>query len=316
MSKKPSKKPINPKRETAQVFDHLFKLLLRLSNRPVISFINGLFGAHHSLDAKVTYLSTESIKDDLHSLISDSLLSIEGVTYNVETQINYDREMVVRVFQYGYKGGYQHRTYDEDSITIEFPKPKVIYWELADKEARPQILHLKFPDGFVYDYKLESFNLLAHTVKDLEKRGLAIIIPFYILKLRKQVEAAKTSAERKKLAARMQKLIGEMLDSVDGLSKSGIVEAADAQRLIGAMDKLYKELFSKYSEFAEGEKKMNDDFEFLTDKILTDRDIAIAKNLLSQGVDVEIIAKSTGLSLKKVKALKAGLEAEKEPQPA
>jgi hypothetical protein len=43
----------------------------------------------------------------------------------------------------------------------------------------------------------------------------------------------------------------------------------------------------------------------------------VAKNMLARGASLEDIAHYTGLSLKKVKALKAGLEAEKkEPQPA
>jgi hypothetical protein len=54
---------------------------------------------------------------------------------------------------------------------------------------------LKVPGKPSYDYEVENFNLLAHSVKELEKKGLAILLPFYVLKLREQVEKAAPGLE-------------------------------------------------------------------------------------------------------------------------
>ncbi|GHU39162.1 hypothetical protein FACS1894190_02650 [Spirochaetia bacterium] len=68
MAKKITKKP-QPKRTTAKVFDLLFKDLLHLSNKAVISFINGLFSTKYPPDSEITYLDKETVNEDLKNLI-------------------------------------------------------------------------------------------------------------------------------------------------------------------------------------------------------------------------------------------------------
>jgi hypothetical protein len=286
----------------------MFKSLLSLSNKAIISFINGLFGTNYGPDSKVVHLHTEDVREDWSSLISDSMLSIDGTTYNVEVQIEYDADMVVRVFQYGYYGALSQNDYEKTAEgvairTVRFPKAKVIYWELGDKTPTKQVLRLEFPDGKTYDYELDSFNLLAHEPEELGEKGLAILIPFYIIKLRKQVKAAATREERKALAQPMLDLVTNLLDLVEHCTEKDFIGYADAQKIITAMERLYKQLYFKYKELREGEKRMNKKFVWPTDKIIENRSIEIARNSIAEGISPDMIVKITGLSLRKVKSL-------------
>jgi hypothetical protein len=122
-------------RETANIFDKSFKRLMRLSNRAIVLFINGLFDTGYSPESSVGYLSTETISDNLNRIISDVVISItepdgEVHYYLVEAQIGDDEQMALRVFNYVYAEGLKHKTMDDDGIiTIRLPEAKVIYWE-------------------------------------------------------------------------------------------------------------------------------------------------------------------------------------------
>jgi hypothetical protein len=209
-STRPRQALLRTKRSTAHVFDLLFKQLLHLSNRAVVSFINGLFGTKYPPDSPVEYLSTETVSKKLRPLMSDTRLRVSKDTYIIEAQIAFDGEMAIRLFEYGYYGGLWEKTFEDTIRTIKIPPARIIYWEGKSQTPPEQILRLRFPDDSYYDYRVETFEPLKHSVKELEKKGLAILLPFYILKLRKQVEKAAPGTERKRLKSGMRKLLEEL----------------------------------------------------------------------------------------------------------
>jgi hypothetical protein len=191
--------------------------------------------------------------------------------------------------------------------TIEFPQARIIYWEAGEHIPQKQTLVLKFPDGHCYNYEVENFNLLSHSVEELEERGMVILLPFYVLKMRKQVEAAATDIERKKLSVPLRKLLDELAATADACKQKGAIGTEDARDIIRGLDKLYCELYSPYKELAE-EDSMLKEYLFEPTKNIVDRTRAeerleIARNLLTLGDSPERVAKGTGLSLAKVKAL-------------
>jgi hypothetical protein len=141
----PKKKTVNQtKRETAQVFDLLLKKLLHLSNKAVISFINGLFNKKYSMGSAVEFLPTETVSKKLRKLISDTRVKINNDIYIIEGQIRFDGEMMIRVFEYGYYSGLTKKTVDNGVRTVEIAPAKVIYWEGTAKTPAKQS-HLLTP---------------------------------------------------------------------------------------------------------------------------------------------------------------------------
>jgi hypothetical protein len=302
MNKK-SKSKKRAKRETAQVFDLLFKQLLHLSDRAVVSFINGLFGTKHPPDSHVTHLGTETVSKEFRHLLRDTVLMINGVTYHVEAEIDFGGDMAIRVFEYGLAYGIWKKTGDSNVRTIEFPQARIIFWELDKRMPKKQILRLKFPNGKCYDYEVETFNLLSYSVEELEEKGLAILIPFYVLKMRKRVEAAKSGAALRKLTKPMAELLDSLSEAVDHCTEKGVIEATDVRDIVCSLERLYKELFSQYDELAKDDVMLKKYLFEPTANILEKEVIKIAKNFLALGDSPEKVAKATELPLAKVESL-------------
>jgi hypothetical protein len=142
--KKPSnkKQPKRSNRETAHVFDLVFKKLLHLSNKALISFINGLFRKKYPPDSTVEFLTTETVSKKYRHLFNDTRININGDLYIIEAQIGFDGEMMVRVFEYSYYSGLFEKTFENNIRTIEFPQAIVIYWE--GKEYVSGLIYLSF----------------------------------------------------------------------------------------------------------------------------------------------------------------------------
>jgi hypothetical protein len=132
---------------------------------------------------------------------------------------------------------------------------------------------------------------------------MAILIPFYLLKIRGKVEAAKTSAEREKLIGPMRELLKSLFVSIKDCKEKGFIEAVDAPKLMSGLERLYDELFGQYKELAEEGGKMKGELRLWTDDVEDAKAEKIAKRMLERGADVKDIVHDTGLSMRKVKSL-------------
>jgi hypothetical protein len=162
---------------------------------------------------------------------------------------------------------------------------------------------LRFSKNSYYDYVIQNFNLLNYSVKELEKKGLAILLPFYVLKLRKQVEKAAPGAERKKFSAPMRKLLDNLEEAVENCSRKGQIDEQDALDIIKDLERLHLELYGKYEEFAEENIMAKEKFVRYSTLILEEKALKIAGNMLADGDSPERAAKIAELPLAKVKAL-------------
>jgi hypothetical protein len=130
--KKKSAKPI-PDRETAQLFDLMFKLLMQeASSAALVQFINGLFGKSFRPDTKIQRVITEHVikrKHKLESIRSDCILEAEGKDFMIEVQIGNDRTIALRILEYGMARARKTACSSKDGslIVLILPDPKVIY---------------------------------------------------------------------------------------------------------------------------------------------------------------------------------------------
>ena len=298
------------KRETQQIFDLILKRLLKLSSRAVIQFINGLFGADHPLDGTVEYPNTEHVSRKLRRLMSDVIVVIDGAhVYHLEAEIGDDESIVIRVFEYGFAEGLRTKELSEggQKITVKFPNARIIYWETTKRTPDEVVLSLEFPEGGNYDYVVKTFKFLDHTIKELEEKKLVILLPFYVLKLRKRVVSAKNSESRAELCAEMREILDELMGAVERAVSIGLMSETDRRFALEYTERLYKELYQSYDEFKEADA-------MLQETILTYSEEAelrgmekgkeeMAQNLLANGVSPEIIARSAGLPLERIRAL-------------
>jgi hypothetical protein len=310
------------KRETAQIFDLILKQLMRMSSVAIINFINGLFGTNHPLDSTVEYPNTESVSRKLRRLMSDTVVIIGGVhAYHIEAEIKNDENIVIRVFEYGFAEGLRTKTASEDGgkISIKFPDARIIYWETTKHTPDEVTLSLEFPEGGNYEYTVKAFTFLEHDVRELEERKLAILLPLYVLKLRRRAASATTSKRRAELAEEMKSILDELVAAADRAEKSGVMSETDKRTVLDHMEYLYKELFAQYDEFKEADMMLRDRILTYSEKAelegiekgiekgrvegIEEGKKEMARGLLSNGVSPDIIAKSSGLPMDAIKAL-------------
>jgi predicted transposase/invertase (TIGR01784 family) len=225
--------------------------------------------------------------------------------------------VALKVFEYGFAEGLRTQSMAEEDnvITIRFPKARILYWETSGKAPNEATLRLIFPDETRYDYKVKTFKFLDHDISELEKQKMAILLPFYVLKLRQRVVSAKTSAQRSVLSAEMKTIFDELVTAIDRSAEAGLMNESDKRIVLEHMERMYRELYSQYKEFTEVDT-------MLKDRLLTYSEEAelkgrkegikegikegvekVARSLLSRGVPPDIIAESAELPLDAVKAL-------------
>jgi hypothetical protein len=250
-------KLLNP----SHLFDRAFKRALRLSSPAVIRCINGAFGTSHPLDAEAEYLSTEHITGSLRQSICDMLVRLnhdDALKYLTESQIGDDGDMSFRMWNYSYLEGMRTRTTKGHLTEIKLVPAIVIYLEPG--LSTPDTLSVKITgmDGDAHTFMYPALKLLDYTVEELEERALSILLPFYLLKLRKRVQSAKTAEKRQELTGEMKDLVEKLTAALERGEQNGKLDKSDTQTLIALMGKLYDNLYKGYPEFEEVHEMVDD----------------------------------------------------------
>ena len=180
----------NDKRGVIPIYDSMFKKILTLSARAVIGLINGLFGTDYPPDSTITYNWTENHDDNLKRTIADTILTVNGRhSYHMEAQMYEDEEIEFRVFDYGYR--YALREGAGEDI-LRFPEPRVIQLYRHNGMPDTKTLILDFGIQGSFEYKIPVFKLLEHSIEELSRRRMIILIPFMLLKLRDSLKKERT----------------------------------------------------------------------------------------------------------------------------
>jgi len=311
-------KKVQKEENITQIYDKIFKRILTLSNAAVVNFINGIFNRKFPKDSKLTYNWTENIKNNLEKTIADTIITVNGTEkFHVEIQINSDSTIALRVFDYGYQDALKYKKVENDRIILEFPQSKIIFLEHNSNTPDMVVLELQFKKQGKFEYKIPTMKFLNYSIEDLNKQHLVILLPLYLLKLRKEIEKEKSSENAVKLKA----LINDgIIKTIEDNEKAGNITHEDTIVLIGLLEKLYIYLYGNIKKFKEeGVKDM------LSEKLILDIDrvmykaekdkeqaekkaeekkaLEIAKNLLKMDMTIEQIKNVTNLPLSKIKGL-------------
>jgi hypothetical protein len=235
-----------------QLFDKCLKFLLqRLSSKPLIMSINGLFGEHYPLDSNISRMDKEFITSGMGKILTDSLLLVDSKPYLIEVQIQNNSEMVIRMVEYGLASARSFKEEIDDILTLYFPREVVIYLESNSNTSAVERVRLVFPDGSEHLYTLPTLRLPELSLDEIEAKGLFILLPFEVLRLRKAVVAAKTSERKAELAAELKRIIDKLLAFFEQQHQAGVLTIADWNELVVVIDKLNAVLYKEEPEFKE-----------------------------------------------------------------
>ena len=258
------------------IFDHIFKKMLSLSSKAVTNMINGLFGSKYDPEnTTIDYHWTEHQSDEtLKTTLADTILILNNKdAYHMEAQITEDKEIIFRIFSYGY--GYadvnKEATSSEDStdpqFILHFPNPCIIFLgDVSSKVPSEYKLKLDFWDEKSHIYTVPTVKLADISTQELNDRKMIILIPFHLLKLRKLMRTNRGPSTIQSLKNLVQT---DILGSIDTNLQLGNITQSDAHQLMGLTKKLYTYLYDAYTEVEEVCDMFDQSLELETDELAT-----------------------------------------------
>jgi hypothetical protein len=242
----------------------------------VINCINGLFNTDYPPDSKVSRPSTETVDDNLKRSVADMVIVINGVhRYLIESQINNDEDMLVRIFRYILSEGQRSAERGGHTLTIHIPDARVIYWETTRNTPDRELLRFEFPDGPAVELNVPSIKFPEFSITELEERKLILLLPFYLLKLRRQTENAKTDERRRELFASLKKLLLDIHKIIERGRDRELIGGTDFIKIWEITKLLYRSLYSDYNET----KEKREMYRTIADLHLTDWDTLLEVQL-------------------------------------
>ena len=259
---------------TGQIFDRIFKKILTLSNVAIINLINGLFKTDYPLDSTVTYHWNEFVKEDtLERRLADTILTINHkYTYHLEAQMQKDKTIVFRVFEYGYLHAIQE--HDRNHSVLHLPEPIIIYLYYEGAVPDEYVLNLNFGNQGNFQYKVKTFKFLDTTVEELNQNKMIILIPFQLLKLRKLLEKERSEENLELLKNLIQH---DIISSINKNLRLGNITQDDARRLKRLAHRLYTHLYSHYEEMEVLNDMTDESLMLDVDVFIKERDEALAE---------------------------------------
>ncbi len=253
--------------EIYQIYDKAFKRILTLSEKTVINLINGLFDTTYPTNSKITYNWTEHEDKDLKRTLADSILTINGKdSYHIEAQMTEDEEIVFRFIEYGFGHAFKNRTFISGGERMIFPRPCILYLDEGKKDKLPDeyTLIIQFENQGEFAYKVPVVKLQNISAEELNNKKLIALLPFQLLKLRKELEQLRTKENLEEL----QKLVtDDIIMTIERNVEVGNISPTDALDLIEITTKLYMKIYSKYEELEEFTMRMCDQsLELISDK--------------------------------------------------
>jgi hypothetical protein len=301
-------------------FDNAAKEILSLSDRAIIHFLNANFSASHPPDTPVIRTNTEyrlpSRSKDGRSrgktVIADRVFLVgESSRYHIEIQLDRRAGMALRMFRYDAAEALEHPLSEGGVETVSFPKSLVIYLEPAAGAPDYELLRIRFPDGFCYEYRTPVIKLTELSVEGL----------------------------REKLAAELKEIYREIGEALGREKKGGNLSEVDGDKVLGMTEVLHREVYGEYNGFEEEGmdfsslrviEKLHKEMEDVrrsreeavsrTAELEQSREEAVsraeldrqrlrdtARNILRLGLSVEQVTQATGLSRETVQTLAAQL---------
>ena len=179
--------------------DETLKMLFSVSKPLVINIVNYFFSEDFDANDEydVEFTSTENVDLKIELKRAALFVKVGKInTYHFEFQLNGEKYMVLRMFDYGYRKALSEQ---KDENVICFPNQAVLYLEEAKGIPDELKLKLIFPltDNGEQEVVYRAIVKKAWEISEEEKlkRGLYSLLPLEIFKLRKKAEAIKTAPE-------------------------------------------------------------------------------------------------------------------------
>ena len=234
--------------------DELIKKLFHLSKRPLLNILNALYSDDLAETATVSYGNTEFIRDDLVKSTADMIVEVSTgrniYRYHIEFQTTYDKNIVIRMFRYGFEKAKE--LLDLSDLTrpleMEFPDPRVIFIE--ENEKIPDILQLRIsiPKQGSLLYQAPAFKYWLYDARRLYAEKMYLLLPLQVFKIRKYLKAKGKMDEE---ACRdLIKTAEEVVKTITLALAEEKITPEDAGEMQAIMLNIMEYLYGKYADYS------------------------------------------------------------------
>ena len=303
-----SKSSLDTNDTISQIFDKIIKRILQggVSKAAVVDFINGLYGENLPRDNELTYIATEGVDGRLKKTLADIIISVRDGEcvrrFHLEAQTDADHIIVIRVFEYGFRDALLHQYTKGNKITLPFPNPAIIFLEHTESTPDELILELDFGKQGKAEYTVPAIKFLNYSVEELCEKKMTILLPLYLLKLRRDVENAKRRKHGREdilreKARELKTLVSDkLLPAIITSEAAGDITNNDAFELLQLIERLYNYLYGGIVEFKDEEANtmsaLAEIIELKYDKRY-ERDMAEGKKAIAEEVTKQVTKQVT-----------------------
>ena len=236
-----------------KLWDEILKAIVGRMPKQILPLIEDVFGTSYPDDVSITLLPTEVTlpkTDDfqeLTSIYSDIALKIGTDIYHLESQINNDDDMAIRMVKYDFHLGLSQRSSKLEPNTISFPKSVVIYPAPNDNIPDELTCKLLFPDGSTHHYKVPTVKIQKYSLYDIRQKRLTLFLPYKLLQFRPRLKSKTNPITEAELTDFVDGIILILKDEV----VAGRLTQTEYEDYIELIDKSAKRVFYRYKNFRE-----------------------------------------------------------------
>ncbi len=187
----------------------------------------------------------------------DILVTVAGQeTFHLEAQMARNELVALRVFEYGFLYAMASR---DSPHSLRFPEAAVIYLNCKSSIPKKDVLHVSFGSQGGFDYQVKNFVYLNHSVKKLDHMGMAILIPFQALRLRRLLERQypkppqRPAFSQEEFSRLQDEIRHDIIDSIEDNLQAGNLTPDDAGQLLDLTSLLYEHIQNHFCEKRKGE---------------------------------------------------------------
>ncbi len=189
------------KHNNSHIFDDVFRTMEEHTPELMIPLINEVFKTDYPKNAVVTRLA-----DKRHLLLqlieTDSCLSIGNKIYHFECESNVSSGVIaIRMFQYDVAVALEEKRNEDGVYVVEFPASCVIYLRHNEQTKTQEKVLIRMPDGRAIDYLVPALKSQEYAKEEIFKKNLYVLLPYYILRYEKQLEAIEKERENPERSA-------------------------------------------------------------------------------------------------------------------
>ncbi len=240
-----------------RLWDEITKALSLNMTHRILPVIREAYGKEYPPNTPIQLLSTvhSTYLDNPSQKLSSKLMDISvlvGETdyYHIESQMDNDHHMVIRMIAYDLHFAIQHSTAENAAtreITLHFPHSLVIYPQ--QNSAIPDKLQCRliFPDGSQHIYQVPTVRIQTYSLEDIGEKHLDFFIPFTLLHFRPRLESETDILPAEELTDFIKRLIVILQAEVE----EGILTQLECNDYINLLNKASAHIFHKYPAYHE-----------------------------------------------------------------